>query len=96
MTITAHVDEVVIPCVAGRFFERRASIRASSWEVNSVVIPCVAGRFFERPQGYVSPATICAVVIPYVAGRFFEHQTTTTRRASGDGSRHPLRRGAVL
>ena len=37
---------VIIPCVAGRFFED-GDMELSPFFAGDVIIPCVAGRFFE-------------------------------------------------
>ena len=65
------VAVVIIPCVAGQFFEGYDAERRL-FKTLAVIIPCVAGQFFEggtfRPMG---PGA-SSVIIPCVAGQFFE------------------------
>ena len=39
-------EGVIIPCVAGQFFEGTSALSAEGYAVH-VIIPCVAGQFFE-------------------------------------------------
>ncbi len=41
------VTGVIIPCVAGQFFEGIGAHHAQATALKQVIIPCVAGQFFE-------------------------------------------------
>ena len=63
---------VIIPCVAGQFFEGGNREGAMNPRYPGVIIPCVAGQFFEVVGGASPHRQRRYVIIPCVAGQFFE------------------------
>ena len=87
---------VIIPCVAGRFFEDRTSLEDAVAEYNKSSSPALRGGSSKRGEASLRRDICSIVIIPCVAGRFFEAYELIQDKNADLLRHHPLRCGAVL
>ena len=87
---------VIIPCVAGQFFEAARPGTPKSSPPKPVIIPCVAGQFFEVHRGSRSSVEGKVRHHPLRCGAVLRRPAYIELRGQRPLGHHPLRCGAVL